>query len=255
MAVSITFDVEADLHKNTYLGVTKGLARVLKILDKHKIKATFFTTCDALEKNPKAFQRLKKQGHEIALHGYEHVRFDDLTSRQKENQLKKAITVFRKHLNQKPRGFRAPQHSIDNETLKLLEKYDFKYDSSKAPLNILQFFFFPRKLELNLEQFFSIPVRYKIGKLTEIPASSLLVPFVSLVPRIFPRALQRAYVSFLDRAFRDIVFYAHSWDFIELKDSRLDREFSYTNVISNLDYLIALLKKKGHQFKKMEELA
>ncbi len=33
----------------------------------------------------------------------------------------------------KPRGFRAPQHSIDNEQIELLGKFDFVYDSSVVP--------------------------------------------------------------------------------------------------------------------------
>jgi len=247
--IALSFDVEPDLHTNQYLSIEKGLIIIKKILDKHNVKGTFFATCDCIEKYPQLFKNLENEGHEIALHGYRHERFDDLTQEEKEEAIKKSILVFEKYLKQKPKGFRAPQHSIDKETIKLLEKYDFKYDSSKTPLNILQLIFFPTKKGC----FFSKPSKYKIGKLTEIPSTSLLIPFVSLVLRVFPRILQKLYLLSLRFFFKEIIFYAHSWDFIEVKKSKLDRFFPHKKVIKSLYSLIDDLKKQD-SFVKIEEL-
>ena len=249
----LTFDVEPDLHSGGFVGVTEGIPRILAILDNYGIKATFFTTCDCIEEYPKIFQHLKKQGHEVALHGYRHVRFDDLSLEEKEMQIKKSVACFRKYLKETPRGFRSPQHSIDSQTLRILTKYGIKYDSSKTPLNLLQFLFFPKKIMLNLEGFFSSSQNYKIGKLVEIPPTSFFLPFVSLVPRAFPKFIQRTYFFLLKLFFKEIVFYAHSWDFIELPKSRIDRNFSHRRLIINFRDMIKYFHKKI-EFKRMEDL-
>src|SRR3974377_406624 len=57
------------------LAVTsRGLEAVLSILQKHSIKATFYTTAFFAEKNPAIISRLSEQ-HEIASHGYYHSSF------------------------------------------------------------------------------------------------------------------------------------------------------------------------------------
>lgn len=252
--ISITFDIEPDLHTEKYKGITEGIPRAKKILDKYNIKGTFFTSCDCIEKYPKIFQALKKEGHEIALHGYRHERFDELSLEEKGEQFKKAISCFKKYLKMKPKGFRTPQGSIDKNTLDLLEKYNFKYDSSYNPLNFLQLIFFPEKFGLWVKTCFSRLKPYKIrNKLFEIPPSSIILPFVSMIVRIFPRWLQRLYFKILSLFYKKIVFYAHSWDFIELKGSRTDGLFSHERFIKNLDYLLSKLKK-SNRFVKMEEL-
>ena len=251
--IAITVDTEADLNSRDYRGIYDGLGALRKILDKYDIKVTFFVTCDCIEKYPKIFQRLQKEDHEIALHGYRHVRFDKLSYKEKEEQIKKSIEVFVRYLKKKPKGFRAPQHSIDNETLNLLEKYNFKYDSSYTPLNLFQLFFFPRRFLSWLRLFLSKTKTYRIrGNLYEIPCSAIIIPFVSLVLRIFPKSLLKFYLGILKVFNREIVFYAHSWDFIELPNSRIDRTFSHKRVVKNLIYLINHSDK--NRFVKMEEL-
>ena len=112
------------------------------------------------------------------------------------------------------------------EILEVLKKYGFEYDSSFTPLNLLQFFFFPKKIGLNFKSFFSPLNEYKIRLgLKEKPVASLLVPFVSLSFRIFPLFLLRAFVFKIKLFYKNPVFYAHSWDFISLKDSRIDNLF------------------------------
>jgi peptidoglycan/xylan/chitin deacetylase (PgdA/CDA1 family) len=253
MKISMSFDVEPDLHTGEFKGITHGLLNLVQILDKHYIKATFFTTADCIEKYPQIFRKLKLNGHEIASHGYRHHRFDNLSINEKENSIKKTIEVFNKYLGENPRGFRAPQHSIDKDTLKLLSNYSFKYDSSKTPFNILQIIFFPNKIRSNLINFFSNPKKHKVGNIYEIPTTAVLIPFVSIIPRVFPKVFIKIYLNFLKLFFDEMIFYAHSWDFIELPKSRIDRHFSYKRLIKNIDFIIELLARED-RFVKMEDL-
>ena len=247
--IGISFDVEPDLKTNEYKGITEGIPRIIKILDKYKIKATFFVTCDCLERYPRIFQDLQRQGNEIALHGYRHKRFDSLTEKEKERDIKESIEVFKKYLNIKPKGFRAPQHSIDSSTLNLLEKYDFKYDSSYTPLNLLQLFFFPFKKQSYLH-FFSPINKYKIDKIYELPVSSFFFPAVSLLFRSFPFSFIRIYSSFLKIICKNQILYFHSWDFIDVR-GKIAKAFPKEKLINNLDKFLGENKEK---FSKLIEL-
>ena len=250
--ISITFDTEPDLHTNEYISINQGIPRILLILDKYHIKATFFTTCDCIEKYPRVFQNLKKQGHEIALHGYRHVRFDELSSLEKEEQIEKSIKCFKKYLNISPKGFRAPQLSIDEFTLNLLEKYNFKYDSSYAPLDFLLLLYYPKKFKLWIKQFFSPKQKYKIRrKLYEIPTSAFFIPFVSIMFRVFPPKLIQIYFNILKCFNKEISFYKHSWDFIDIPQSKISRTWSKEKIIKNLD---SFFKKNKKDFYRLQDL-
>jgi hypothetical protein len=239
--IIFSVDVEPDLHTGGNLGISKGLHSFEKICDKNNVRPVLFVTGNCVKENKELFKRLHKKGWEISLHGFSHKRFDEMQHDEKEKEIKKSLEHFKKYLGFKPQGFRAPQHSIDDETLNLLEKYDFKYDSSFTPLNFLQFIFFPKKLSLGLKSFFSPLNPYKIRKnLSEVPTSSLLIPFVSLLVRVSPKFLLRLYIGFLRLLYKNPVFYAHSWDFIELKQSKIDRNYSHKKFIRSLDYVMSL---------------
>lgn len=236
-----TIDTERDLHSENYDGITSGLKKFEKICDKNKVKPTLFVTGKTLENNQKVFKYFKNKGWEISCHGYSHKRFDDMSKKEKEEEIKKCISLWKKILGSSPRGFRAPQHSIDSATLDLLEKYKFEYDSSYSPLNFLQLFFFPKKFRHWLRITFSPLNKYEIRKkLEELPVSAFFIPYVSLTLRFLPKQLLRFYVRILRLFYKNPVFYAHSWDFIELPESRIDRTFPHQRFIEKLDYIMAL---------------
>lgn len=241
-------DVEPDLHDGRFRGIQEGLAEFEKICDRHKVRPALFVVASLLENNDnvKTLKRLNKKGWEISLHGYSHKRFDDLCRNEKEEEIKRSIELFRKKLGIRPKGFRAPQHSIDRETLDLLEEYKFEYDSSYTPLNLLQLFFFPKRPGHFLRGFFSRTNPYSIRKnLIEIPVSSIFLPPVSIVVRVFPTWFLKVYFSVLKRLYKNPVFYAHSWDFIEMKESRIDRIFPYYKLLEKLDSIFLFVKNEN----------
>jgi hypothetical protein len=234
-------DVEEDLHTGKYEGIKIGLKRFETLCDKHKIKPILFVTGETLKNNPKIFQKLSKKGWEISFHGLSHKRFDEMSYGQKEKEIKEGIRLFEKILKIKPKGFRAPQHSINDETLDLLDKYGFEYDSSYTPLNLLQLLFFPRKFGIWFKHFFSKPNKYKIRKnLIEYPSSSFFMPFVSFSFRIIPLWLLKIQLFFIKLIYKEPLFYCHSWDFIEMKNSKTDRLFSHEKFLYNLDKIMEM---------------
>ncbi len=232
-------DVEPDLHDGENKGIQEGLIKFEKICDKNKIKPILFVVASCIPKNKEIFKRFVNKKWDISLHGLSHKRFDDMSYEEKEYEIKESIKIFKKYLGIKPKGFRAPQHSIDNETLDLLEKYKFEYDSSMTPLNFLQFLFFPSRPKRAVFLFFSRPWKYKIrNNLEERPVASFILPAVSLVVRVFPKWILKIYFFILKLFYREIMFYSHSWDFIELKESRIDRKFSHTNLLKKLNFIM-----------------
>ncbi len=246
MKISISIDVEQDLHSTNYNSLWKGIPLLLGLLNKHNIKATFFVPAKLLERFPEFFKSLENQGHEIALHGYKHERFDDLSFEEKEKRIKESIGIYKKIFNKNPDGFRAPQHSIDEKTLKILEQNNFLYDASYTPFNILQLLFFPKRFLFFIHGFFSYRKIKKINKeFYEVPTSSFIIPFVSIPLRVFPWILLKFYLNILRLTNKDLIFYAHSWDFIQLPKSKIDRYFSYRRLLRNLDKTIFYLNKKN----------
>lgn len=239
--IVFSVDVERDLHDNGERGVKEGLIEFEKMCDRHNLKPVLFVAGSLVKKNKILFKRLEKKGWEISLHGFSHKRFDEMPYEEKEEEIKKSVKEWEKHLGFEPKGFRAPQHSIDNKTLDLLEKYGFEYDSSYTPLNLMEFLFFPLKPGLCLKLFFSRLNFYKIrDKLEERPCSALLIPFVSLTLRVFPKWLLSVYIKLLKLFYKKPVFYAHSWDFVSLPKSRIDRMFGHKRFIEHLEYVMGL---------------
>ena len=251
MPVSISIDVEPDLHTGRFLGVTKGLERFLIILNKFKIKGTFFVTCDCIEKYPEIFKKIRKQGHELSLHGYRHERIDELSLKQKKEDLDKSLRCFRKHLGINPYGFRAPQHSIDEEMIYLLNKSKFEYDSSLIPWNLYHILF-PWKIKLNKRHLFHKMSPHEFNHILEIPISSFLLPFSSLILRIFPKFLLKIYLQGILLK-RNGIFLSHSWDFIEIPESKLYNLCPLDKFLENFEYMLNYLDKKT-DFIKIQEI-
>lgn len=240
--ISITIDTEPDLHTNNYLGVTKGIPRILRILNKHKIKATLFTTCDCIEKYPKVFQKLKKEGHEISLHGYKHTRFDNLSLSEKQKQINKSVICFKKYLNLKPKGFRAPQHSIDFSTLRILEKNNFYYDSSIMPWNLYHLLFF-WKIYINPSHHFLPSHPFKWKGMLELPITSIMLPFSSFALRILPKPLLKIYLNLISYL-KISIFLSHSWDFIEIQNSKIYKICSLNKFLDRFEYMLDYFSRK-----------
>lgn len=234
-------DVEPDLHTNKYSSL-KEIPKFLSLLNKYNVKATFFVTCDCLEKNPLLFKKIKRAGHELALHGFEHTRFDSLLPQEKEENIKKSLNYFKDYLKIRPKGFRAPQHSLDDETIEILKRNGFKYDSSLSPWNFYHLIFF-WKIYVKIKNNFS-PMRiHKKNELFEIPINSFIFPFSSLTLRIFPKFLLKLYFNLIS-LYKNPVFIMHSWDLIEIPSSKLYRLCPKEKFLKKFEFMLAYFSKK-----------
>lgn len=244
MKICLSVDVEQDLHLKTYKGLNEGLSEYFNLLKKRKIKSTLFVPARLIKQFPNLFINFEKDGNEIALHGLDHERFDDLIVLEKDKRISEAVKIYESVLGHKPFGFRAPQHSIDEETLNVLAKQKFLYDSSYTPFNPLQLLFFPKRIIHGLNGFLKARNKYTLKQgIEEIPISSIGIPFVSLTLRILPKNALKYYFVIMKGMHKNLVFYCHSWDLIKLSRSKIDRTFSHKRLIENLDYLVNHLAK------------
>ena len=111
-------------------GIVRGLDRVLKTLRDHEIPSTFFVPGMVAENHPEAIEKIMKDGHEIALHGYSHTPMHLLTAEQQEEEMEKGKEALKQLTGVTPAGFRAPEGELTAVTMDLMAKAGFLYSSS-----------------------------------------------------------------------------------------------------------------------------
>ena len=113
--------------------VFKGIDKILDLLNKHNISATFFVVGEILQHTPELMDKIISNDHEIAFHTMHHDRIDSLNFL---NSFDDELKEFQKITNNKSKGFRAPTFSLNEKSssiIKMLEKHNYIYDSSIMP--------------------------------------------------------------------------------------------------------------------------
>ncbi len=144
-AVSLTFDVDAEagwlgegeeyarrltiLSEGRY-GVVRGVPRILDLLARFDIPATFFVPGYTAEHHPGLVDSLLTAGHEVAHHGYLHLRSDKVSPRAQADEIEKGLVALERLGVPAPRGYRSTSWELTPETFELLVEYGFAYDSS-----------------------------------------------------------------------------------------------------------------------------
>ena len=117
-------------------GAQSGIPRILAMLDKHQVPATFFMTGVDAMLHPEMVAAITKSGrHEIGVHGWIHETPTRLTEAEEERLLDQAIAHLTKAAGKKPVGYRAPSWAFSTSTLDLIIKKGFLYDSSLQALD------------------------------------------------------------------------------------------------------------------------
>lgn len=144
IAVALTFDVDAESawlgegpeyrQRLTTLsqagfGPRRGLGRILDVLRAADIKATFYVPGHTADHHPGAVSAILDHGHEVAHHGYLHLRTDGLAAGQQRAEIEQGLNALGK-LGVRPAGYRSPSWELTPETLSFLSELGFSYDSS-----------------------------------------------------------------------------------------------------------------------------
>lgn len=112
-----------------------GHHKLLNLLSKYKVKATYFILGKVIEEFPELIEEIKKEGHELACHTYSHPFLYKISPEEFRFELKKCKELILRFQNGY-KGFRAPYFSIDTRNLwalDILRDEGFIYDSSIFP--------------------------------------------------------------------------------------------------------------------------
>lgn len=107
-----------------------GLPRVLDVLSKHEVDATFFVPGHTAETFPAEVAEIAKRGHEVAAHGYLHETPVGLSREEEKTLLVRAEDELTAVTGRKPLGYRSPAFDLSGHTIDLLAERGYWYDSS-----------------------------------------------------------------------------------------------------------------------------
>jgi polysaccharide deacetylase family protein (PEP-CTERM system associated) len=114
--------------------------RLLDLLDRVGVRATFFVLGYVADRHPQLVERIWRAGHEIGSHGHMHERVYALTPEAFEADLERSLTAIAACGAPAVRGFRAPEWSINDGSLwalHLLAGKGIEFDSSMAPMRFV----------------------------------------------------------------------------------------------------------------------
>ncbi len=111
--------------------------RILDLFEYAGIEATFFVLGWVAEKYPSLIKRIAAEGHEVASHGYEHIRVTNQTPDEFRLDIIKTKKILEDISGDEVKGYRAASYSICKDNLwalGLLEETGHKYSSSIYPI-------------------------------------------------------------------------------------------------------------------------
>ncbi|KAL2151128.1 hypothetical protein VTH82DRAFT_6226 [Thermothelomyces myriococcoides] len=119
----------------THPAVTDQLPRMLAMLDRHGLRATYFAEAWSLGVYPAAVEALARAGHEVAWHGFQHEVWSALDEAQEAENFRKSWEAARER-GVDYLGFRPPGGRINERTWKLLKQYGAEYVSPLGEFGI-----------------------------------------------------------------------------------------------------------------------
>lgn len=195
--------------------VERNTERVLQIFADHGARSTFFVLGWVAERCPALIRRIVAEGHELASHGYCHIRADAQSPEEFRDDVRRTKGLLEDAGGTGIIGYRAASFSIGKRNwwaFDVLAEEGYRYSSSIFPIHHDQYGVptAPR------DPFAPSP---DAPGLVELPMSTVRV-FGQNLPcsgggyfRIFPYALFQLAVRRLNRAEnRPCMFYFHPWE-------------------------------------------
>ena len=143
VAVGLSFDLDNEtgtlrdngtspaLFSQGEYGSRAGLPRVLALLDKHKIAASFFVPAVSALLHQDSMKAITAAGrHEVGLHGWIHERNSQLDGATERELLTRASQTLEKLTGKKPVGMRTPSWDYSPTTIQIARELGLLYDSS-----------------------------------------------------------------------------------------------------------------------------
>jgi polysaccharide deacetylase family protein (PEP-CTERM system associated) len=180
----------------------------------HGVTATFFTLGWIAERYPTAIREIVDSGHELASHGYEHIKVHAQQPNAFRADVKRTKWILEDIGGKRVKGYRAASFSIDERSIwafDILAEEGYDYSSSTYPIKHDQYGM-PNGL-----RFAYRPSRQHL--LLEVPISTFNL-FHRNFPgggggyfRLLPYGLSRwAIRRIVEKDRKPVVFYFHPWE-------------------------------------------
>ncbi|MEI7531388.1 MAG: polysaccharide deacetylase [Betaproteobacteria bacterium] len=111
-------------------GNLQGVPRILNILSKYGVPASFYVPAVTALLHPQEQERIISLGHEIALHGWIHERNSVLPYEAERDLMLRASDVLTKVTGKRPVGIRTASWDFSPNTLTFIKEMNLQYDSS-----------------------------------------------------------------------------------------------------------------------------
>lgn len=144
-AASFAFDVDAEsvalaldprsadrmsVMSHQAYGPLTGVPRLLGMLERHRVRSTFFVPGHTADRHPGVVRDIVAAGHEIAHHGYLHEPLAGVDPATEASYLDRGLEALERVAGVRPLGYRAPMWELTWASPRLLADRGFLYDSS-----------------------------------------------------------------------------------------------------------------------------
>jgi polysaccharide deacetylase family protein (PEP-CTERM system associated) len=232
--------------------VEANMERILALFERQGVKATFFTLGWIAERYPQVVRAIVAGGHELASHGYGHLRASDQGRAEFDNDIRSSKALLEDIGGVAVSGYRAPSFSIGHGNLWALDalrEAGYRYSSSIYPV---------------LHDHYGMPDAPRFPFYPNGPDGLLEVPITTLrlgsrnLPaggggyfRLLPYALSRWMLQQVNRKDgRSALFYFHPWELDpgQPRPSGLDAKSRFRHYI-NIGRMERRLEQLARDFK------
>jgi peptidoglycan/xylan/chitin deacetylase (PgdA/CDA1 family) len=118
-----------DVLAHQWYGPRTAVPRLLRMLDRRRLRTTFFVPGWVAETWPDVARSVRDAGHEIGHHGYRHESVRGADEATERGWLDRGLEALDRVLGIRPTGYRAPSWDMNLRTPQLLAERHFRYDS------------------------------------------------------------------------------------------------------------------------------
>ena len=194
--------------------VVANTRRILRLLDFHGVRATFFILGWVARRYPELVRDIRRDGHEIGSHSYWHRLIYQLSPAEFRKDLQLSRDVLQDILGEPVTAYRAPSFSITRRSLWALEvlaEEGFQSDSSIFPIH---------------HDRYGIPdvtprihkIHTSAGVLCEFPPSVVRIVGQNFPVsgggyfRLYPLCWTRRWLQQINERAQPFLFYVHPWE-------------------------------------------
>jgi peptidoglycan-N-acetylglucosamine deacetylase len=107
-----------------------GVPRILRLLEKHGVSASFYVPAVTALLHPEEQRRVVAEGHEIGIHGWIHELNSVLPYEAERDLMRRSADTLEKIAGVRPVGLRTPSWDFSRHTLQIEQEMGLAYDSS-----------------------------------------------------------------------------------------------------------------------------